>query len=79
MAHNTARAQRMTALTVAALTRIYLTGSLASAAAAAELHRRGVPLPDKTRPPARPTRSVEVIYGPVPYPPLHETLKRRAG
>ncbi|UTC28544.1 hypothetical protein MARCHEWKA_00260 [Brevundimonas phage vB_BpoS-Marchewka] len=78
MAHNTTRAQRMMTLTVAELIGVYLSGSLASAAAAAELRRRNVPLPSKIRTGRRP-RLVEVIYGPVPYPPLHETLKRRAG
>lgn len=78
MAHNTSRAQRMGALPVPELLRIYLSGSLASTAAGAELIRRGHDLPDR-QPPKAPRRPpLIVIYGPVPNPPLREQLKARA-
>lgn len=72
MAPNPSRAQRMRALPVPALLDVYLSGSLSSAAAAAELIRRGVPLPTSRR--VR-QRIVEVIYGPVPMPSLREQLR----
>ncbi|UTC28398.1 hypothetical protein GURKE_03910 [Brevundimonas phage vB_BpoS-Gurke] len=77
MVHNPHRAQRMRAMPTSALLDIYLSGSLSSSAAGAELIRRGVPLPT-TRKIRR--RVVEVIYGPVPVPPLRERLpKNRRG
>ncbi|USN15511.1 hypothetical protein KIKIMORA_03880 [Brevundimonas phage vB_BpoS-Kikimora] len=73
MGHNPRRAQRMCAMPTSALLDIYLSGSLSSSAAGAELIRRGVPLPT-TRKIRR--RVVEVIYGPVPVPPLRELLQK---
>lgn len=45
MAHNLHRAERFRSLSVAELSRIYSAKTLASAAAAYELRRRGVALP----------------------------------
>lgn len=45
MVHNVTRAERFQSLSVAELCRIYAAKTLASAAAAYELRRRGVSLP----------------------------------
>lgn len=76
MAHTPTRAQRMSTLSTHHLNAVYIAQGNASADAGAELDRRGVERPWVFH---RYGKRILVLCGPVPNPPLHETLERRAG